>query len=82
MRENFTKTIKSGGIEREFKFIKVFYGSEPWYHISFIQNNKREEFRMYKNEHEEWKISDSILPSWIFESECDFSNALEENSKS
>lgn len=85
MSENFTKTIFSGEKEREFHFMKVFYDLELRYHVSFIntdQGNKREEFRMYREENGQWKIASQVLPIWIFKSECDLNDAIEENNKS
>lgn len=81
MNENFSKTIISGGIEREFQFMKVFYGSVSLYHIRFILDNIPVEFRMGKDENGKWKIGKHDLPRWIFESETDFNNAIEENNK-
>jgi hypothetical protein len=83
MSENFTKKIYSGGMPREFDFMKVFYGPELRYHVRFInteQNNKQEVFRMYWEENGYWKIASQVLPKWIFESERDYNDAIEENS--
>jgi hypothetical protein len=81
MNEYFSKTIISGGIEREFQFMKVFYASGSQYHIRFILDNTPKEFKMDKDENGKWKIGKHDLPDWIFESETDFNNAIEENNK-
>ena len=81
MNENFSKTINSGGIDREFQFGKVFYGSVSRYHITFILDNTPVEFRMDRDENGKWKIAEHVLPDWIFDSEADFNNAIEENIK-
>lgn len=81
MNENFSKTIISGGIEREFQFMKVFYASGAQYHIRFILDNTPVEFRMDKNENGKWEIASQLLPDWIFESEIDFNTAIEENNE-
>jgi hypothetical protein len=82
MKEIFSKSIYAHGSFREFEFRRVFYSLELWYHIGYINtddNNKIEQFRLYRDENNQWKIAAQILPNWIHEKELEFGDLIDEN---
>lgn len=82
MNEIFSKTINTGNANREFEFERVFYASELYYHVRFIntdQGNKKEQFRLRKDEDGQWKIAAQALPIWVHNKELDFNDIIEEN---
>jgi hypothetical protein len=77
----FYKKIKTGEIEREFLFQQTIYSDNIlWYHIDVKDDDGTQiNFRMYKDEKGQWKISAQVLPLWIHENELQFNDVVQEN---
>jgi hypothetical protein len=82
MQAHFDTTIQAGGINRDFHFLLIsyssdlFYPNQLWYHITVMNDDELLLFRMRKNDKEEWKIDNQVLPEWVFKAEAELSETI------
>ena len=82
MQAHFDMTIQAGGIKRDFHFLLIsyssdlFYPDQLWYHITVMNDDELLLFRMRKNNKEEWKIDNQVLPDWLFKAESELSERI------
>ena len=79
MKELFSHEFNN--INFEFKRL-VFKGNEVWYEISFNDNGNKNSFRMYRDEEGAWRMAAQLLPSWIRETDVEFSEIINTNENS
>jgi hypothetical protein len=83
MKSHFNITIYAGGVNREFHFLLISYSTDLfkpnqlWYHITVMNDDELLLFRMRKNEKDEWKIDNQVMPDWVFTAEGELSKHIE-----
>jgi len=83
MKSHFNKTIYAGGANREFHFLLISYSTDLfkpnqlWYHITVLDEDELLLFRMKRNEKDEWKIDNQVLPDWVFTAETELGRLIE-----
>jgi hypothetical protein len=89
MKPHFDISLDTGGVSRKFHFLLIsystdlFYPDQLWYHITVMNDDELLLFRMKRNEKEEWKIDNQVLPEWVFDAEAELRKTIEnENRKS
>jgi hypothetical protein len=89
MKSHFDIILHAGGQDRQFHFLLIsyssdlFYPNQLWYHITVNNDDELLLFRMKRNEKDEWKIDNQVLPEWVFKAEAELSlTIMQENLKS
>jgi hypothetical protein len=87
MKSHFDITLQAAGVMRDFHFLLIsyspdlFYPNQLWYHITVMNDDELLLFRMKRNEKDEWKIDNQVLPEWVFKAEPELGKTIEnENS--
>jgi hypothetical protein len=83
MKSHFNITTHAGGADREFHFLLISYSTDLfkpnqlWYHITVMNGDELLLFRMRKNEKDEWKIDNQVMPDWVFHAETELGKLIE-----
>jgi hypothetical protein len=79
MKANFDALIEAGNKKLLFNFMQVYYGSQLYYNVTIMLNNRPLLFRMKKIDDDNWKIAPQSIPNWIYESEMKLASAIKES---
>ena len=80
MNGTFKKIIDTDSGNKEFDF-QVSFGTDGIIYIidTTDEDNKQIQFQMKKDENGRWKILPRRLPDWVWNSELELNDAIEEN---
>lgn len=75
----FTRLAKATGRLREFNFRRIAGAPEETFHVDVSDDRgNRIIFKMQKPDSTHWKIINSGLPEWIYETEKQLNDLIEE----
>lgn len=79
MKANFDAMIEAENKKMVFNFMQVYYGSQLYYNVTIMVDNKPLLFRMKKVDEENWKITPQAIPNWIYDTEPKLATAIKES---
>ena len=79
MKANFEALIEADNKKLLFNFMQVYYGSQLYYNVTIMVDNRPLLFRMKKIDDDNWKIAPQSIPNWIYESEVKLASAIKES---
>jgi hypothetical protein len=75
---SFTKLLKASDRLREFNF-RLIPGDSNLFHVDVPDDRgNRIIFKMQKSDNAHWRIVDQQLPQWVYSSEENLNNLIEE----
>jgi hypothetical protein len=76
---SFTKLIKTSERVREFNFRMIPNTSNSLFHVDVPDDRgNRIQFKMHKQDNNQWRIVEQHLPNWILENEKKLNDEIEE----
>lgn len=79
MKANFDAMIEADNKKMVFNFMQVYYGSQLYYNVTIMVDNRPLLFRMKKVDEENWKIAPQPMPNWIYDTEPRLASAIMES---
>lgn len=75
----FTRLIKANDRVREFNFTRPSLVSDNIFRVDVSDDRgNRIIFNLRKEDNNHWKITEQDLPNWIYETEAELQNGIEE----